>query len=118
MPRYVLLEHDYPHLHWDLMLEASSVLLTWRLERPPTPGADLAAERLPDHRLPYLDYEGPVSGDRGRVTRWDAGTFTWIEAGGPALTAQLAGGRLRGTLRLEETRGGWRALFEEGGNEQ
>ena len=26
MPRYVILEHDHPVLHWDLMLEAGGVL--------------------------------------------------------------------------------------------
>ena len=26
MPRYVVLEHDFPTLHWDLMLEFGSVL--------------------------------------------------------------------------------------------
>ncbi len=25
--------------------------------------------RLPDHRARYIDYEGPISGDRGRVRR-------------------------------------------------
>ena len=36
---------------------------------------EMDAEVLPDHRLAYLDYEGPISGDRGSVTRWDRGTY-------------------------------------------
>ena len=35
MPRFVILEHDYPELHWDLMLETAGALRTWRLLRPP-----------------------------------------------------------------------------------
>ena len=64
MPRFVILEHDHPVLHWDLMLEAGDVLQTWRLANPPTPGCAIDATALPDHRLTYLDYEGPVSGNR------------------------------------------------------
>ena len=28
MPRFVILEHDYPQRHWDLMLEGDGVLAT------------------------------------------------------------------------------------------
>ena len=65
MSRFVILEHDYPVQHWDLMLEAGDVLRTWRLIAPPDKTQAVAAESLGDHRLAYLDYEGPVSGNRG-----------------------------------------------------
>ena len=74
MPRFVILEHDHPVLHWDFMLEAGDVLRTWRLSAPPIRGAIVAAERIGDHRRLYLDYEGPVSDGRGNVVRWDAGS--------------------------------------------
>lgn len=32
---------------------------------------------LPSHRMEYLEYEGPVSGDRGLVTRVATGNFLW-----------------------------------------
>lgn len=76
MPRFVILEHDHPALHWDLMLEVGDVLQTWRLARAPERGRDIEATPLGGHRRMYLDYEGPVSGDRGTVKRWDAGEFT------------------------------------------
>lgn len=102
MPRYVILTHDHPFLHWDFMLEVGGVLRTWRLVQPPEPGVVVAAELLADHRLAYLDYEGPVSGNRGTVTRWDAGTYEGREeADGWAL--HLEGGRLRGAARLVQT---------------
>jgi hypothetical protein len=75
MPRFVILEHDHPTLHWDLMLEVGDVLQTWRLAEAPAPGAIIEAIALGDHRKAYLDYEGPVSGGRGSVVRWDAGSF-------------------------------------------
>jgi hypothetical protein len=79
MPRYVILEHDWPHRHWDLLLEAGDVLRAWRLSQPPSPIGDLFAEPNADHRLFYLDYEGTVSGNRGTVTRWDAGEYSLQE---------------------------------------
>jgi hypothetical protein len=80
MPRFVVLRHVTPPghdrpTHGDFMLECGGALRTWALAEPPSPGRTIAAEELPDHRLAYLDYEGEVSGGRGSVTRWDAGTY-------------------------------------------
>jgi hypothetical protein len=111
MPRYVILEHDHPHRHWDLMLEAGPVLKTWRLAAPPAPGEVVRAEPTFDHRLLYLDYEGPISAGRGTVVRWDHGTFAGELAEG-VVTADLRGQRLVGTLRLEARgEGVWEATF-------
>ena len=112
MPRFVVLEHDHPHLHWDLMLERGGALWTWRLPRLPEAGTPLDADRLADHRLAYLDYEGPVSGGRGNVTRWDGGSFEWLEDAEDRKVVRLRGGRLDGTFRLERSAAGeWRGLF-------
>ena len=76
MPRFVILEHDHPFPHLDFMIEWGDRLRTWRLLGEPEPGVTIAAEAIGDHRADYLDYEGPVSGGRGRVKHWDAGTLT------------------------------------------
>ena len=44
--RFVILTHDHPFLHWDLMLEADGVLRTWRLLQEPTPDTIIVAEPL------------------------------------------------------------------------
>ena len=78
--RFVILEHDRPFLHWDFLLENGDTLDAWRLLRRPVTGEWLPAETLPAHRLMYLDYEGPVSDDRGHVLRVHAGRYsrtTW-----------------------------------------
>lgn len=75
MPRFVLLEHDHPQRHWDLMFDTGAALRTWRLDRPLDAGQTIRTTALPDHRRLYLDYEGPVSGDRGSVRRVLAGQF-------------------------------------------
>jgi hypothetical protein len=104
MPRYVILEHDHPMLHWDFLLEAGLVLRTWRLEEPPHPDHPVRAEASFDHRLLYLDYEGPISGGRGHVRRWDQGTFEWLADRQEEVAVRLTGERLHGLVRLE--RGG------------
>ena len=113
MPRFVILEHDHPHLHWDFMLEAGEVLRTWRLSCLPAPAAAIAAQPLGDHRRAYLDYEGPLSGGRGAVKRWDAGTFAWVNDAPAELIVDLHGEKCRGRLRLRRTADDeWKAAFE------
>ncbi len=105
MPRFVLLEHDHPHLHWDLMLERAGSLRTWRLSAPPAAGQVASAVRIGDHRLAYLAYEGPVSGDRGQVRQWDAGSFELMKDDERLVIIRLAGAKLTGVLRLEWQQG-------------
>jgi hypothetical protein len=109
MPRFAILEHDHPHRHWDLLLEAGPVLRSWRLSAPPGAAEDPAAEPTPDHRPLYLDYGGPVGGGRGSVVRWDGGSFEWLEDGPDRVRVRLRGGRLKGLLVIEGGRATWRA---------
>ena len=112
MPRYVILEHDHPVLHWDLMLEAGDTLRTWRLAAPTHPGRTVVATPIGKHRRLYLDYEGPVSGNRGRVIRWDAGTFGWHTDEADQVGVHLDGGRVRGTAILQQSQtGDWTFLL-------
>ena len=95
MPRFVILRHDSPQgVHFDLMLEAGEVLKTWSLPQPPEPGVEMACNSLPDHRLLYLDYEGPISGDRGSVSRWDRGTYCIERQDEREWIVELAGNRI------------------------
>src|SRR5262249_45156427 len=105
MLRFVVLEHDYPILHWDLMLEAADVLRTWRLDAPPTNGKTIPATYLAGHRRMYLDYEGPVSRDRGRVVRWDQGVYSMLEDADDHVSAVLQGRRFQGRIVLSREKG-------------
>lgn len=101
MPRFVILQHDVlDGTHFDLMLEAGPSLKTWKLPEPPRPGVDVDCEALADHRLAYLDYEGPVSGDRGSVTRWDRGECTVEQPNDAIWIVHLTGGKTVGTATL------------------
>jgi len=82
------------------MLEVGSVLRTWRLDAPPSLHGTATAEPLGDHRLIYLDYEGPVSGNRGAVTRWDRGTYSDLSEFAGVIQFRLEGTRIRGICTL------------------
>ena len=105
MARFVILVHDHPHLHWDLMWEEPSQekLRTWRLEQPPTEGILVAATPLGDHRRIYLDYEGPVSGNRGEVKRWDSGDADVLSHDEGQIELRLLGTKIHGIAVLAKT---------------
>jgi hypothetical protein len=102
MPRFVILQHTTKEgTHWDFMLEEAEGLRTWSLPSPPEAGKEIPAKELPRHRLIYLEYEGPISGDRGQVSRWDWGQFEWQPTDQPqSLQVAVEGTRLRGTIHL------------------
>ncbi len=115
MPRFVILEHDHPELHWDLMLDKGDALETWRLSKPPEEAEMvIQATALPGHRRMYLDYEGAVSSNRGTVRRWDTGTYSEGVDPSPDLRVIiLHGDHARGRLRLEHVEGAeWRCRWE------
>ncbi len=112
MPRFVILEHDHPQLHWDLLLESGTILRAWRLSAPPGVEQTLTATASFDHRLLYLDYEGPISGDRGRVVCWEHGPFVWEVQAVDRIVVRLQGARQCGVLRLERVEAdSWRGEF-------
>ncbi len=102
MPRFVVLQHDHPdQLHWDFMLDQGETLATWSLPLPPASEHLLPARSLADHRRIYLDYEGPVSGNRGTVTQWDEGHFEWVERSSDRVVVDLQGRKIIGRVRIE-----------------
>lgn len=106
MPRFAVLRHESPRgLHFDLLLETGDALQTWALRRPPDSGGEIPCDALPDHRVAYLDYEGPVSGDRGTVTRWDRGTYQTLRQDDSQWVVELDGSKLSGRAVLRRLPG-------------
>ena len=133
---FVLLRHVCPDefetpSHWDFMLEADGVLMTWQLRRlpsswsaalqqravsspttAPTPSPTTSpttapAIRLADHRLAYLDYEGPLSGNRGSVRCVDRGTYEVVKECSERLVVELQGSILSGAVTLLQQGSSW-----------
>ena len=78
-------------------------LRTWAIELPPDLATAQLALALPDHRREYLTYEGPVSGNRGSVARWDEGTYEVLPPPSDkpdAFVVRVAGRRLCGIVTI------------------
>jgi hypothetical protein len=99
--RFVILRHEVPPefprpSHWDLLLEHGEVALAWALDDLPAEWSAggtnslVTAVRLPDHRLYYLDYEGPISAGRGQVSRIFQGVCEWCQLQADQVQAKLA----------------------------
>jgi len=106
MPAFVILQHEMPSdheraSHWDFMLRVDDHLRTWALAEEPAVGTTTNALQLADHRLEYLEYEGPISGNRGSVTQWDRGSYTLIAEDLQHCDVELRGKRLVGRARLQ-----------------
>lgn len=68
------------HIDWLMARDAAAErpLITFRLPASLlelSPGEPMTAVRIADHRPRYLRYEGPVSGNRGHVTRVSRGSI-------------------------------------------
>ena len=110
MPDFVILHHQFPlgsdrQPHWDLMFQHGDVLLTWAVEQCPEPGLRTDAHALDDHRLEYLDYTGPVSGNRGEVSPWDRGSYQGSPSRTDSFSLHLHGDHLEGLIQLEPVAG-------------
>jgi hypothetical protein len=96
------------------MLETGPVLMTWQLASEPACAADLPvlARRIADHRKAYLEYEGPLTRNRGHVDRVDAGTYRAIRRDDTRWEFELQGGRLTGRFALvhDAARDTWRLV--------
>lgn len=112
------------------MFQSGDVLLTWATIVPTSfdQSLSLTAEKLVDHRLRYLDYEGEIEGDRGKVSRLlkgdcnvqtiNASEFTavlsWTTSTGKNLQAAVCVQRKLRELDLETRDDVWELRFDSG----
>jgi hypothetical protein len=107
--RFVVLHHTgwagRPD-HYDLMIEYVAgtdandlALKTYATTQNVFPENGSALSAIADHRRAYLTLEGPLSNDRGSVSRVDEGDCVPFPTGN-GFCAQFNGRRLRGKYRL------------------
>ena len=85
------------------MLEDEGTLLTWRLNVPPEQiGIEpVKAEKIDDHPLRFLTYEGPVQQNTGSVRKVDGGPFKWLKKEIHTPTFSLEGQILQGQFHFD-----------------
>jgi hypothetical protein len=106
--RTVILRHNLPdgawHRDWLLEMPDAGVdpdartLHAFRIgpeaASPDDPAArEFLAEPMPPHRRAYLDFEGPLSGDRGAVRRIASGRIEWASDRDGLLVVSVDWGR-------------------------
>ena len=106
--QFVVQEHKTASgIHWDVMLENEGKLWTWRIEVHPSQIGDnpITAERIFDHPLRFLTYEGPVQNATANVLIIDKGPLCFHQINDQTITFELKGQILAGyfTLRLTKT---------------
>ncbi len=102
--RFVIQRHLNNNEHFDLMieLENSDKLFALKILSLDIDSllnnTVIKAERLPDHRKEYLEYEGPVSGGRGSVKIFDSGRCRTILYKEDKCEFELSGKNLAGKI--------------------
>ena len=102
---FVVQEHCTPDgVHWDLMLQHEDTLWTWRMSCPPTAIGDipLILDKIIDHPLRFLSYEGPVQNNTASVKIADCGTYESIERTEIFLRVVFCGRHIKGCFLLDK----------------
>jgi hypothetical protein len=96
--------------HYDLLLQYaegdddnSAVLKTFATSRDEFSATHVQLKKIADHRRAYLEFQGELSGGRGRVARVDGGDLRIISNPGETwqdVRFALYGEKLRGNFRL------------------
>ncbi len=100
----VLLHRQREGSHFDLMIENGPTLAAWKMDTAPEHASaeGIPCTRIAEHRRRYLSYEGPISGDRGHVSRLDEGTCRVQQRSDAAWRVAFNGKRIEGVFLLDK----------------
>jgi bifunctional non-homologous end joining protein LigD len=105
--RFVVQRHERESqpVHWDLMLETGEVLETFRIDRPIEEWGKepIKAEKIFDHPLKFLTYEGSVNKGKGKVTIADRGGYKILSKEENGMRVILDGGILKSKFEFKIT---------------
>ena len=107
--KFVIQEHtNTGGIHWDFMLESGDSLQTYRLENSPKDMLikDTNGEKIFDHQLKFLTYQGPVNNGSGNVTIAESGTYRIISQNERQIELSLKGRILNGKCILTRNEDG------------
>lgn len=101
--RFVIHEHSTADgTHWDFMLEIENALQTFRLDTSPRQilHKPANAEKIHDHPLKFLTYEGPVQNGKASVKIVDSGTYNIVHRTNEKIKMHFTGEILNGRFAL------------------
>ena len=107
--KFVIQKHTKgSNVHWDLMLESGDCLQTWRLDKEPGRifSESSGAEKIFDHPLKFLIYQGSVNNGKGNVQIADAGTYQITLQTSDKIEMELAGKILKAKFTLRRNKDG------------
>jgi bifunctional non-homologous end joining protein LigD len=102
--RYVIQKHTQDEgVHWDLMLEAGEILRTYRLDIGPEEilNRPATAEKIFDHSLRFLTYEGLVQNGTGTVKIEDRGIYKITSESNDLVEINFEGEVLSGNFKFK-----------------
>ena len=84
------------------MLEMQSVLRTWALDDQLTSAGPMTtkAHPLADHRLTYLEFEGPLGRERGSVRQVESGIYEFFREDADCVRFRLSGRKIAGMVEI------------------
>ena len=105
---YVIQKHHASHLHWDLRLEMSGVLVSWAVpkEPPKTKGITRLAVMTEDHPIGYEKFHGEIPKGEyggGKVEIWDSGFYELKIKDEKKIEFFIHGKKLKGLYVLVKT---------------
>jgi hypothetical protein len=95
--RFVLHRHTRGSgkAHWDLMFEKGQMLETYRLEAwPGSKDAAIEGEKIFEHPLKFLSYQGSVNKGAGCVIMEDCGSYSVVSETAGEVIIKLSGNLL------------------------
>lgn len=103
MPIFVVHRHQARKLHFDLLLQYGSSLMSWAVPKQPPlrPGIKRLAIKVENHALSYAKFEGKIKEGygKGTVKIWDKGTFKTIRKTA-GIIIDFRGKKLKGRYAL------------------
>lgn len=105
-PRFALVSHEVqqlpsPNMHYDLFLQKGGSLLSWRLLQPLHEHMITSTViQTPAHRLKYLEFEGELDQERGKIAQIMQGHVLYQECSDSLIEAVLETARVKLNIRL------------------
>ena len=115
MAPFVILEHTcLDSCHWDLMLRDGEILATWQVNKPLRDWGETAldCQKIADHRLVYLDFEGHLTLNRGKVKQVAVGKYDLKQKKPGFWQVFLQADTIKGILELKKSdKNQWKLVF-------